>query len=158
MRYKPFLFTLLLAANCVAMKAQVVYTKDPYVFLDMDLEAKENSAVLTIITRSESYRMKSFPKLTITMMNDSVLQATGKVRNSSPSMADYGGTVDKTHYESNALFHITPQQAELFQAGIKRIEIQMEPYWFSHDWEEDELGAKLYERYAESKTHRLIKK
>lgn len=53
---------------------------------------------------------------------------------------------------------IPPQQAELFQAGVKRIEIQMEPYWFSHEWEEDELGSKLYERYAESKTHRLIKK
>ena len=41
MHYKQILLTLLLAANCVAMKAQVVYTKDPYVFLDMDLEAKE---------------------------------------------------------------------------------------------------------------------
>lgn len=158
MRHKLIILTLLMAANCVALRAQVRFTSDPYVFLDMDLEAKEKSALLTIITRSENYQMKTFPKLTITMMNDSVVEATGKVRNSSPSMAIVGGTVDKDHKESNALFHITQHQAELFKAGIKRIVIQMEPYWFDHEWEKDELGSKLYERYSESKTRYMIKK
>ena len=67
-------------------------------------------------------------------------------------------TFDKEHLMSKAIFQITPQEAELFQAGIKRIEIQMTPYNFEHEWESDELGEKLYGRYAESKTHRMIKK
>lgn len=158
MRYKSIILSLLMAVSCVALKAQVVFTSDPHVLLDMDLEAKEKSALLTVTTRSEDYRMKTFPKMIITMMNGSVLEATGKVRNSAPFMSDIGGNVDKEHLMSKALFHITPQQAELFQAGIKRIEIQMTPYNFEHEWESDELGEKLYVRYAESKTHRMIKK
>lgn len=36
--------------------------------------------------------------------------------------------------------------------------VQMDPYWFNHEWENDELGSKLYERYSESKTHYMKKK
>ena len=158
MRYKSIILTLLMAVNCGALKAQVVFTSDPHVFLDMNLEAKEKSALLTVTTRSADYRMKTFPKMTITMMNDSVLETTGMIRNSAPIMSDVGGNVDKEHLMSKALFHITPHQAELFKAGIKRIEIQMQPYNFEHEWKSDELGAKLYERYVESKTHRMFKK
>ena len=83
MKQKLIISLIGLIACHLTASAQVIFTEDPYIFLNMDLEAKEKSALLTVETRSDRARMKSFPQMTITLMNDSVLILTGKNHNSS---------------------------------------------------------------------------
>lgn len=153
MKQKLIISLIGLIACHLTATAQVIFTEDPYIFLNMDLEAKEKSALLTVETRSDRARMKSFPQMTITLMNDSVLILTGKNHNSSTKInsQDIGGTVDKDQLASKALIILTPEQAEMFKSGIKSIEIPMTTYNFFREWASDELGSKLYSRYTESK-------
>lgn len=63
MKQKLIISLIGLIACHLTAAAQVIFTEDPYIFLNMDLEAKENSALLTVETRSDRARMKSFPQI-----------------------------------------------------------------------------------------------
>lgn len=150
---------LALVACCtVAMQAQVRFLDDSNTSINMDIEAKSNSAVLQLETFSRTNQIQPDPYVAITFMNDSVIKLTGRGHNDNIMHdADQGhGFADR--FNSKARFIISPEQAEMFKAGVKSIMIRMVPTAFYHEWTTDEIGQPLYARYAISKENVMFKR
>ena len=155
MKRQFLLFSFLLLSG-IASQAQVRNSEDPDITLDMDIEAKKNTAILKLSTYSKTSQMAA-PYVVIKFMNDSVQKLTGHNRNSNmviPTDVNHG-FADRFH--SYCELSLTPQQAEMFQYGVKSIQIHMTPKTYFHEWEKDEMGLLLYGRYLKSKENVMFK-
>ncbi len=155
MKRQLLLLSLLLLSG-TAMRAQVRNTDDPDIALDMDIEAKKNTAILKLSTYSRTNQMAA-AYIVVTFMDDSVAKLTGRLRNTNkviPTDVNHG-FADRFH--SYCELNLTTQQAEMFQQGVKSIQIHMVPKSYFHEWEKDEIGKPLYDRYLQSKENVLFK-
>ena len=157
MKYKLIFLSFTLLCCGMSAKAQVRYTEDPNTAINMDIEAKSESAILTIQTFSRTNHIVPDAYVVFTFMNDSIVELTAPVRNSNKMIqSDTGhGFADKLN--SNARFIISPSQAEMFKEGIKSLMIRMAPNSFYHEWKDDEIGKPLYARYRISKENVMFK-
>lgn len=158
MKYRFSFLSLILLFCSLSAYAQVRFTEDPTTAINMDIEAKSESAVLSIQTYSRTNQIMPDAYVVITLMNDSVLKLTGPVRNSNRMIDSDTGHGFADRFNSQARFMISPTQAEMFKAGIKNIMIRMAPNAFYHEWKDDELGKPLYARYLISKENVMFKK
>lgn len=133
--------------------AQFLFTEDPYDWLLMDIEAVQNSARLWVMVASKDFNRYTsiYPKVELTMMNGEELVLTGRANSSRK------GNFTGRYYSTWIEFRISPQQAELFKYGLKKIKVPMMARLYSHEWEDDVLGWKLYEKYKESLNHSIFK-
>ena len=157
MNRRKFILALLVC-GAISSQAQVRFLEDPNTSINMDIEAKSQSAFLEIETFSRTNQIQQDPYVVITLMNDSVMKLTGIGRNTNKMIdTDEGhGFADRFH--SKARFMISPQQAESFKNGIKNIMIRMVTNAFYYEWTKDELGLPLYSRYVTSKENVMFKK
>lgn len=156
MRYKVLL--LFLSLFCSTMvSAQVRFTDDPNIAINLDIEAESKSSLLLVSTYSRTSQILPDPYVVITFMNDSVISLTGRGRNANKAIkGDIGhGFADK--FNSEAGFIMTPAQTELFKEGIKSLMIRMSPNAYYHEWKNDEIGKPLYARYLISRENVLFK-
>lgn len=158
MKCKLFIYLLMLLSSSMPAMAQVHFSEDPKTALNMDIEAKSESAILYIQTFSRSNQITPDAYVVITFMNDSVIKLTGPVRNENKMIDSDAGHGFADRLNSNARLLISPSQAELFKEGIKSIMIRMTPNAFYHEWKEDEVGRPLYARYKTSKENVMFKK
>ena len=152
------ILSLTLLCGSMSAKAQVRFTEDPTTAINMDIEAKSESAVLNIQTFSRTNQIVPDAYVVITFMNDSVVKLTGRVRNDNKMIESDAGHGFADRFNSNAKIIISPSQAELFKEGIKSIMIRMAPNAFYHEWKDDEMGKPLYSRYLISKENVMFKK
>ena len=92
-------------------------------------------------------------------MNDSVIQLNTFVNRADNRAikTDIGhGFADRII--SRVMARLSPEQAEMFKLGVKSLQITMMPKTFYHEWETDELGLPLYQRYLKSKENVMFKK
>ena len=158
MKCKLLFLLLTLLCSGVSAKAQVRFTDDPNTAINMDIEAKSESAIFNIQTFSRTSQIVPDAYVVITFMNDSVVKLTGPVRNDNKMIESDAGHGFADRFNSNAKIIISPSQAELFKEGIKSIMIRMAPNAFFHEWTDDELGKPLYARYCISKENVMFKK
>ena len=158
MKCKLFLFSFTLLCSGLSAKAQVRFTEDPTTAINMDIEAKSESAILNIQTFSRTNQIVPDAYVVITFMNDSVIRLTGPVRNDNKMIESDAGHGFADRFKSNTKIIISPSQAELFKEGIKSIMIRMAPNSFYHEWKDDEMGKPLYSRYLISKENVMFKK
>jgi hypothetical protein len=158
MKYKLFLLSLTLLSYSMATQAQVRFTEDPNTAINMDIEAKSESAILNIQTFSRTNQIVPDAYVVITFMNDSIIKLTGPVKNNNRMIESDAGHGFADRFNSNARLIISPSQAELFQNGIKSLMIRMAPNAFYHEWKDDEIGKPLYARYLISKENVMFKK
>jgi hypothetical protein len=158
MKCKLFLLSLTLLSCSTATQAQVRFTEDPNTAINMDIEAKSESAILNIQTFSRTNQIVPDAYVVITFMNDSIIKLTGPVRNNNRMIESDAGHGFADRFNSNARLIISPSQAELFKNGIKSLMIRMAPNAFYHEWKDDEIGKPLYARYLISKENVMFKK
>lgn len=158
MKYRLLFLSLTLLSSGLSALAQVRFTDDPTTAINMDIEAKSESAILSLQTFSRTNQIMPDAYVVITLMNDSVLKLTGRVRNDNRMIDTDSGHGFADRFNSQATFMISPTQAEMFKAGIKNIMVRMAPNAFYHEWKDDELGKPLYERYLVSKENVMFKK
>lgn len=157
MKYKLLLLAVMLVSGMGA-RAQVHFSEDPKTNLNMDIEAKSESAFLLIQTFSRSNQILPDAYVVIRFMNDSVVTLTGRVINDNKMIDSDAGHGFADRFNSTARLMISPAQAELFKEGIKSLMIRMTPNAFFHEWTEDEIGKPLYARYLISKENVMFKK
>jgi len=158
MKYRSFTLSLTLLLCGLSAQAQIRFTEDPTTAINMDIEAKSESAIFSLQTYSRTNQIMPDAYVVITMMNDSILKLTGRVRNDNKMIESDSGHGFADRFNSQATFMISPMQAEMFKAGIKNIMIRMAPNAFYHEWKDDVLGKPLYERYLISKENVMFKK
>ena len=158
MKCKLFFLSLTLLCSGMSAKAQVRFTEDPNTAINMDIEAKSESAILNIQTFSRTNQIVPDAYVVITFMNDSIIKLTGPVRNDNKMIESDAGHGFTDRFNSNARIIISPSQAEMFKEGIKSIMIRMAPNAFYHEWKDDEIGQPLYARYLISKENVMFKK
>lgn len=158
MKCKLFLLSLTLLSCSTATQAQVRFTEDPNTAINMDIEAKSESAILNIQTFSRTNQIVPDAYVVITFMNDSIIKLTGPVSNNNRMIESDAGHGFADRFNSNARLIISPSQAELFKNGIKSLMIRMAPNAFYHEWKDDEIGKPLYARYLISKENVMFKK
>ena len=158
MKCKLFLLSLTLLSCSTATQAQVRFTEDPNTAINMDIEAKSESAILNIQTFSRTNQIVPDAYVVITFMNDSIIKLTGPVSNNNRMIESDASHGFADRFNSNARLIISPSQAELFKNGIKSLMIRMAPNAFYHEWKDDEIGKPLYARYLISKENVMFKK
>ena len=158
MKCKLVILSLTMLCGSMSAKAQDRFTEDPTTAINMDIEAKSESAVLNIQTFSRTNQIVPDAYVVITFMNDSVVKLTGRVRNDNKMIESDAGHGFADRFNSNAKIIISPSQAEMFKEGIKSIMIRMAPNAFYHEWKDDEMGKPLYNRYLISKENVMFKK
>ena len=158
MKCKAFLLALTLLTCSITAKSQVRCLDDPNVSIDMDIEAKSKSAILFLSTYSRTQQMPFDAYVVIKFMNDSIQELTGYTHNKNAGIktdVDHGFA---DRFISKTSMILKEKQAEMFQVGIKSIMIKMLPTSFYREWETDEMGHALYERYIKSKENVMFKK
>lgn len=155
--YRRIILLALVACCTVAMQAQVRFLDDSNTSINMDIEAKSNSAFLQLETFSRTNQIQPDPYVVITFMNDSVMKLTGRGQNDNIMHSADQGHGFANRFNSKARFIISPAQAEMFKTGVKSIMIRMVPTAFYHEWATDEIGLPLYTRYATSKENVMFK-
>lgn len=157
MKYRFLLLAMMLASG-IWSRAQVHFSEDPKTRLNMDIEAKAESAIFTVQTFSRSNQIIPDAYVVIKFMNDSVVTLTGRVINDNKMIDSDAGHGFADRFNSTARLMISPAQAELFKYGIRSLMIRMTPNAFLHEWQEDEIGKPLYARYLKSKENVMFKK
>ena len=152
------LFLSLVLLSCSHAKAQIVCADDPDISINMDIEAKSKSAILKLTAFSQTSQMSGEPYVVITFMNDSIQKLVGRVRNTNQGIDTDTGHGFSDRFVSRAVFNLSPNQTELFKYGIKSIQIRMLPKTYYKEWERDEMGIPLYQRYLTSKENVMFKK
>jgi hypothetical protein len=156
MMNKLFLSLTLLVCSLTA-SSQVRFLDDPNVSLDMDIEAKSKSAILYLSTFSRTSQMTYDSYVVITFMNDSVQQLTGFTHNANEGVKTDVGHGFADRFISRTSLKLSESQVEMFKCGIKNIMIKMYPTSYYHEWETDEIGLPLYQRYLISKENVMFK-
>lgn len=157
MMYRLFLSLTLLVCS-LAANSQVRFLDDPNVSLDMDIEAKSKSAILYLSTFSRTNQMTYDSYVVITFMNDSVQQLTGYTYNANEGVETDAGHGFADRFISRTSLKLNESQVEMFKLGIKNIMIKMYPTSYYHEWETDEIGLPLYQRYLISRENVMFKK
>ena len=80
MKCKLLFLLLTLLCSGVSAKAQVRFTDDPNTAINMDIEAKSESAILNIQTFSRTSQIVPDAYVVITFMNDSVVKLLWSVQ------------------------------------------------------------------------------
>lgn len=158
MKSKLFLLSLTLLTCSMTVRSQVRYLDDPNVSIDMDIEAKSKSAVLDLSTFSRTHQMAYDAYVVITFMNDSVQKLTGYTHNVNDGVKTDEGHGFADRFISRTTLNLNESQVEMFKNGIKSIMIKMYPTSYYHEWETDQLGLPLYQRYLISKENVMFKK
>ena len=157
MKCKLLLLLLVLLSGSY-VKAQIVCADDPDISINMDIEAKSKSAILKLTAFSQTSQMSPEPYVVITFMNDSIQKLVGRVHNSNKGVDTDEGHGFSDRFVSRATFNLTPTKAEMFKYGIRSIQIRMLPKTYYREWEKDEMGIPLYQRYLTSKENVMFKK
>jgi len=157
MKCKLFLLALTLTLLTAQLKAQAVFSGNPKASLKMDVVAKADVAYLWIWTSSDESQMIDGAVALFTFFDGSRLEVINDVVSQKGSEETRVLNGHAKRFYSKSRLKLSPKEVELLQHGIKSIELRMKPYSYYYEWEEDELGQLLYNRYLISKENVMFK-
>lgn len=117
--------------------------------------AKQDTMYSIVATvRSDRMNFLSEPTMKIRTFSGNYLELKGTViGNGSQSAGIISGNVviPVTEISSTAQFQITPQQFEILNEGVAKINLSMTPMNHERTFKKDKIGKKLYQFYQKEK-------
>lgn len=117
--------------------------------------AKQDTMYSIVATvRSDRMNFLSEPTMKIRTFSGNYLELKGTViGNGSQSAGIISGNVviPVTEISSTAQFQITPQQFEILNEGVDKINLSMTPMNHERTFKKDKIGKKLYQFYQKEK-------
>ncbi len=122
-----------------------------------DISTENDSIFLKLTVISWKYYFSESPKMLIRLMDNSVISLEGFLiassEKNSGSVIVGNVAVASNEYVSEAKFHISKNQIELFTKGIKKVRLSTSPKFHEKEWIRDKLGKKLYQQYKNSSSN-----
>lgn len=124
--------------------------------LRMSFNREQETPYLVVVCVSESCQWGDEPRLLIKLMNDSVMDLSGRLF--STNTASNNGVAigniftSSSEIHSIALFPISEQDISRFSIGIKKIRPNLLPKSKDKEWTTDVLGVKLIKEFVRTPT------